>query len=115
MMDRREFTTQAVLALLAGVTITITGCGTDHQVAPTPVAPPPTDKSGVIANNHGHSVVVTSAQQTAGAAIAVDIRGEASHSHMVELTQAEVLTIRSGLQVVKESTGTGHKHMVTFN
>lgn len=115
MMDRREFTSQAVLALLAGVTITITGCGTDNQAAPTPVAPPPTEKTGAIANNHGHVAIVTSAQQTAGAAVTIDLRGTAGHTHQVELNEMDIGAIKGGLQVVKQSTGTGHTHIVTFN
>jgi hypothetical protein len=115
-LDRREFTSQAVLALLSGVAITITGCGTDNPAAPrVPPAPPVTDVTGVIANNHGHVAVITAAQQTGGAAVSVDLRGASSHTHQVELSLNDVLSIRAGAQVVKQSTGTGHTHTVTFN
>lgn len=115
-LDRREFTSQAVLALLSGVAITLTGCGSENPAAPrVPPAPPVTDVGGVIANNHGHVAIVTAVQQTGGATVAIDLRGTAGHTHQVELTIADLLDIRAGAQVAKQSSGTGHTHMVTFN
>jgi hypothetical protein len=51
-------------------------------------------------------------------AVKLDIQGTASHPHSVELTAAEVLSIRDGRQVEKASSPNpsgSHSHMVTFN
>jgi hypothetical protein len=78
---------------------------------PEPVA----DKAGTIANNHGHVAVITGAQLTAASTLALSIQGTSSHNHMLELSGDEIGQIRAGQTFTKESTGTGHKHMVTFN
>lgn len=52
-LDRREFTAPTVLALLSGVTITISGCGDDGS--PTSPSPPRGgDAVGTVSANHGH-------------------------------------------------------------
>jgi hypothetical protein len=99
--------------MLAGVTVTITGCGSDGGTAPTP---PATDKTGLIAGNHGHAATVTAAQQTAGGAVAISIQGTASHDHTLELTEAEIMRVRFGVQVVKDCVmSRNHVHTITFN
>ena len=122
--SRREFTAASVMALLAGVTITLSGCGSDSpsgpspNPTPTPTPPPATsgDKVGVVSANHGHSAVVTGAQITAAGAVSLDIRGKADHTHTVELSANEVVQIGAGTQVAKLSTTTSsHDHTVTFN
>ena len=123
--DRREFTVAAVLAALSGVTITISSCGgSDSPTSnPTPTPTPnptPTpasgDKSGSISGNHGHTAVITAAQLTAGGAVSLDIMGQATHTHTVSLSAAEVTQISQGTQVAKTSTtNDGHAHTVTFN
>jgi len=112
-IDRREFTGQALLAMLAGVTVTISGCGSENPAAPSP---PVNDKTGVIANNHGHVATITSAQQKAGGNVTLNIQGTGSHDHVLELTAAEVATIRAGLQLAKDCAMTrNHVHTITFN
>jgi hypothetical protein len=111
-IDRREFTGRALLAMLAGVTVTITGCS-ESPVAPEPAA---SDKTGAIANNHGHVATITAAQQTAGGSVTLSIQGTSSHNHELILTAAEVKTIRFGLQVVKGcEMNRNHMHTITFN
>lgn len=57
-----------------------------------------------------------SAQLTAGNAISLDIRGQATHPHTVAITQAEMVQIAGNQRVSKESTNNdGHTHTVTFN
>src|SRR5918992_196259 len=86
LITRREFTVEAVMALLAGVTITVSGCGgSDSPGAPT--SPTPTasaDVTGTISANHGHVATVTSAQITAAGMISLPIQGQATHPHTVE-------------------------------
>ena len=112
-IDRREFTGRALMAMLAGVTVTITGCGSDNGAEPSP---PVTDREGVVANNHGHVVAITAAQQWAGGNVTLTIQGTASHDHMLELTAAEVVTIRTGARLEKAcATTRNHVHTITFN
>ena len=113
-LDRREFTVLSLMAMLSGVTVTISGCGG----SPTQPTPPLTDHTGLVTGNHGHTAVVTAAQLGTGGAIKLDIQGTASHPHSVELTAAEVLSIRDGRQVEKGSSPSpsgSHSHTVTFN
>jgi hypothetical protein len=115
-LDRREFTERTVLALLSGVTITISGCGDDD----TPTGPTSpggsADVMGAVSANHGHTATITSAQLTAGNAVMLNIRGNADHPHTVELGGAEVMQVAGGQRVSKSSsTDAGHSHTVTFN
>ena len=129
-VDRRQFTLASAMAILSGVAITITdaACGgssyspSSPTPTPTPVPnPTPTpsaggDKVGQVSNNHGHEAVITAAKLTAGAAISLDIRGTASHTHTVELSAAEITSIAANQRVAKESTtDASHSHNVTFN
>ncbi len=99
-LDRRQFTQEASLAFLAGVTVTVTACGggggggsnagdsynpAGGSTTPTTTLPPaPGSKTGQISANHGHEAVITAAQLQAGGAVQIDIAATAGHSHMVE-------------------------------
>lgn len=110
-IGRREFTLQSALAVLAGATITISGCDDAN-----PAAPSGASSAGTISGNHGHSAVITSAELTARDAISLNIAGSAGHQHTVELSAAEVGQIADGMQVSKgSSTDDFHSHNVTFN
>jgi hypothetical protein len=114
-ITRRQFTRESVLAMLAGVAITITGCGDDDNDSPTG---PTTGSnvSGTISANHSHTATVTAAQITAAGAVTLDIRGQADHTHTVALTAAQVTQIGNRQQVaVASTTDAGHQHTVTFN
>ena len=115
-LDRREFTLAAAMAILSGVAITVSGCGSD--ASPSPAAPTPSggDKTGSISANHGHAATVTSAQFTAAGGITLAIQGTASHPHTVTLAASEITSIASNQRVSKESSNdSGHSHTVTFN
>jgi hypothetical protein len=121
-LGRREFTLQSALALLAGVVITVEGCGGSTS-APSPTASPApspapaaaVDVNGAISANHGHVAVVTSAQITAANALSLNIQGSATHPHSVDLTQTELASLRSRQTVTKDSTNVNnHIHTVTF-
>ncbi|HVR69820.1 MAG TPA: hypothetical protein VMT87_03160 [Vicinamibacteria bacterium] len=121
-LDRREFTLRAALAMLAGVTITVSGCGggggTGGGGSPMqPTTDPSTgDKVGNISADHGHRAVITAAELAAGGALILQIRGTADHPHTVPLTAAEVVAIRNGQRVGKASSDEDfHTHTVTFN
>ena len=117
LLTRREFTVESALAMLAGVTITISGCGDDDNATPAPT-PPATDKAGAVTTDagHTHQAVITAAQLTAGNAITVTLTCAATHTHTVALSQAELSQINAGTRVQKtSSTDNAHSHTVTFN
>jgi hypothetical protein len=115
-LTRRQFTGAAALAFLGGATITISsGCGGggSNPGGPTPGAG---DRLGVVSANHGHVAFVNAVQLQAGNGVTLDIRGEADHTHSVGLTGDEVVMIRDGGRVRKESSFNDiHTHTVTFN
>jgi hypothetical protein len=117
LLTRREFTLESALVMLAGVAITITGCGSDSP--PTNPTPPATDKTGTVSTdaNHTHTgATITAAQFTAGNAITLTLTGQATHTHTVTLSQAELSQISAGTRVQKlSSTDNNHLHTVTFN
>jgi hypothetical protein len=123
MLDRREFTLAAAMAVLSGVAITITGCGggsssSASPAAPTSSTPTPSggDKTGSISANHGHSAVITAAQLTAAGGITLNIAGTAGHNHSVTLAASEISAIAGNQRVSKESSSdNSHSHTVTFN
>jgi hypothetical protein len=112
---RREFTVASALALLGGATITITGCGGGSS-SRTTGSSGPVDVEGSIAGNHGHRAVITAAQLMAGGALRLDLdAGSAGHRHTVDLSADDVVRIRTGNAVARESTEAElHRHMVSF-
>ena len=119
-LTRREFTRESVLALLSGVVITITGCSSDSS---SPTGPSSGGGggngggvNGAVSANHGHIATATDAQINAANDVSLDIRGNADHTHTVNLTGAELTQIGNGQQVATTSTNSdGHNHRVTFN
>ncbi|HET9359014.1 MAG TPA: hypothetical protein VFO58_04655 [Vicinamibacterales bacterium] len=111
-LTRREFTVETALAMLAGVTITITGCSDD------PSSGPSGGETGTVSSSAGHShggAFISDAQLAAGAAIVLTLTGS-GHTHTASLTQAEVVQIAGGTRVVTTSTTDElHNHTVTFN
>ena len=121
-IDRRDFAREASLAFLGGITVTVGACGGGGYGSPAASsAPPPSsnaseDKLGQISANHDHSAVVLAAWLQTGGQVDLDIRGTATHSHMVSLVADAIRDMRDGKKVQKESTtGEGHTHLVTFN
>ena len=116
-MTRREFTVEAVMALLAGVTITVSGCGggsSNSPTSPTPAAS--ADVAGTVSANHGHTATITSMQVSTAGAVTLNIQGTATHPHTIALTADEVRQIGSRVQITKTSSSdAGHTHTVTFN
>ena len=121
--ERRAFTAQAILALLSGVTVTIGGCGGGGS-SPSPTSPSPNQDAGItgsVSANHGHVARITDAQLMAGNAVALGIRGGATHPHTVELSMEEVERIAARARVSKASSRDDspdagvHSHTVTFN
>lgn len=128
-IDRREFTLDAVLALLSGVTVTLVACGGGGYGGSSTSPTAPTDSStqatsadviGFISANHGHQAIITAAELLAGDAVRLNLQGQADHDHAVDLSAADIQAIRGGDTVTSESSTTAsasvgaHDHMVTF-
>lgn len=113
-LNRREFTLEAALAVLGGSTITILGCG-GYKSPSGPSGP--VNVVGEVSANHGHIAVITGAQVNAGGGVDLNIQGSATHSHIVSVSAAQIASLKSGGRVSTEST-TGdtnmHKHTVVF-
>jgi hypothetical protein len=117
LLTRREFTVEWALAVLAGATITISGCGDDDDNPTTNPSPSATNRVGTVSANHGHEVTITAAQITAGTALmSLQIQGSATHPHTINLTAAQVTSIGQNQRVsVDSTTDQAHNHTVTFN
>ena len=114
-IGRREFTTRSALAMLAGATITITGCESDSPTAPSdPMPPDDPVVSGTISSNHGHALDL-SVDQLSGGMLTFNIQGSATHAHEVALSMADLQAIAAGTRVsVDTTTDEGHSHSVSF-
>jgi len=113
LLTRREFTLESALAILSAATITIS-CGDNNNPSTTPTTT--TEKNGTVSENHGHVAVITSAQLTSPTTITLNIQGQATHNHTVDLTANEVSSIATNVRVAKvSSTDQFHSHTVTFN
>jgi hypothetical protein len=116
-LTRREFTLEAALTILAGCVITIgdAACG-DSKPSTTPTPVTPSDINGNVSANHGHVATITGAQITAGTAIvALDIRGTATHTHTLSISQGDLTALKNRQTVASLSTtDSGHSHTVTF-
>lgn len=120
--DRREFTARSLMAALGGVIVVVSGCGgggTGGGGSPTGASPMPAPTDGVsgrISANHGHVATISNAQLAAGGMVSLDIRGQATHPHTVELSAEEVTRVAGGERVVtRSSNDDSHFHEVTFN
>jgi hypothetical protein len=110
-LSRRSFLKATASTLFAGVAISLTRCS-----ASDPVSAPVTDTNGIISSNHGHQAVVTKADIEKGGTVILSIKGEAPHLHTITLTASDVVNIKSGARVMKNSTlSDDHSHSVTFN
>jgi hypothetical protein len=117
LLTRREFTLEWALAILGAATITITGCtgSGDGDIGAGPSAQPG-DKEGAITANHGHSAIIQAALLSSPTTLSLNIRGLATHPHVVDLSQSEVAAIGVNSRVIKISTfDDGHNHEVVFN
>ena len=107
---RRDFTVGALLAMLGGVSITISACGGKAGSFPSsPSAPstpaPVADMAGVISNNHGHVAVITGAQLTAASTLALSIQARRATITCSALQRRD-RQIRAGQTFTKEN---GHR------
>jgi hypothetical protein len=131
MHDHQVTVTAAQFATLAaGGAVTIqstTTVGHSHPVTVTCASSDETDAGSpdasavcannapaTIANNHGHTLTVPSADVAAATDKTYSIKGSAMHDHQVAVTAAQFATLASGGLVNIVSTNAfGHAHSVT--
>ena len=116
MGDRRMRAGRIVLACVCAAGLGVAGCGDDDNGSPTSPSPTSQGATAIISNNHGHIAALTGAEVAAGRALTIDIRGSADHSHMLELTNDEVVRLQARQRVDKNAiANNSHTHRVTFN
>jgi hypothetical protein len=121
LLDRREFTLQLVLAVLAGASIAVVpacggGGGNPSSPSPDPGGGNTNGIAGTVLSNHGHSAFIENAKLTAGNGIALDIRGDADHPHTIDLSANHVMQIAARQRVsIESTTDAAHAHTVIFN
>ncbi len=113
LMTRKTF-----CGALAGSTVALLfqACGGGGGDAAAP-APPPSGSgcTDTIAANHGHTLVIATADLDSATDKVYDIQGGAVHSHTVTLTVAQLRALKSGATVnVTSSTTAAHDHGVTI-
>src|SRR5262249_36130314 len=110
-----------ILAMVLAAVLAAAGCSDSSPSSPTKIitVQTATDVTAFISDNHGHVAVLTGAQIMAGAAVTLDIQGQALHTHTVTLTATQVGQIGAKQQVTVTSSpasvGVSHTHQVTFN
>ncbi len=70
--------------------------------------------TAAITANHGHTIMVTAADITAGVDKTYDITGGSGHMHAVTVNAAMFTMLKAGMTIMVTSTlGAGHTHAVT--
>jgi hypothetical protein len=118
-MTRKEF----LGTLIGAGALLAAGCGGDDGgggTADAPVSGKSCTMNGTttsIEANHGHVIMVSKDDVTAGVDKTYDITGTSTHSHMVTVTAANFTTLKDnpGMTVMVTSTvGGAHTHAVTI-
>lgn len=87
---------------------------TTNSVPVTPSAPH-ADKTGTISVNHGHTVVLTGAEQDAGKPVTLSLTTGSGHTHLLFLSASQVNDAASGALIGATTTVVlGHDHLITF-
>lgn len=68
-----------------------------------------------IAGNHGHALVVSKADVTAGTQKMYSIQGGSLHDHIVTLTAADFAKLAANMSVSTVSSSAGHTHTITVS
>ena len=123
-MKRKEFIKRSAFVVAAGLPIAtiLQSCGDDDSADPEDEDMEPGSTANCLDNgtnvsigaNHGHSLVVSKDDVTAGAEKTYSIRGDSAHSHDVTLTAANFQSLQQNQAVtVNSNSGSGHTHSVS--
>lgn len=141
-ITRKDFLRGTLAVAAGGLGLTTFACGDDEETTSSSAGPTSSGSGGgssststttssgmggmggnsgggctaTIAANHGHQLVVTEQDVTAGADKTYDIAGSAGHPHMVTLTSGDFGMLQNGMTVmVTSTTDTMHSHDVTVS
>lgn len=113
-----SMTRKAFCGALAGSTVVllIQACGGGGSDAPAPApGPGAAGCSDTIAANHGHTLVIATADLDSASDKVYNIQGAASHNHTVTLTVAQLRALKAGTTVnVTTTTTDAHQHDVNI-
>ena len=113
-----SMTRKTFCGALAGSTVALLfqGCGGGGSDAPAPApAPGAAGCSDMIAANHGHTLVIATADLDSATEKAYNIQGAAVHNHTVTLSVAQLRALKAGTtDNVTSSTTAAHEHAVTI-
>ena len=71
--------------------------------------------TAAITANHGHTILVSATDITAGVDKTYDIRGTSGHTHSVVVSAAMFTMLKAGMAIMVTSTvGGAHTHAVTI-
>ena len=105
-------------ALRAGMPIEVLSGGVSHKhtVTVSCMVPMPTcTPAAVIGNNHGHVLLVSADDVTAGVEKRYDVTGTSSHMHEVVVTAAMFAQLANKETVMGSTVGGSHSHDVTIS
>jgi hypothetical protein len=122
-MDRKTFIKKSLSAVaLAIPAYAVLSCSSSDDSEPA--APPQNTEancgtngtSSSIGSNHGHSIVVSAADVTAGVDKTYNIQGSSAHMHSITVSSAQFADLQNNQQVTGTSTSdSGHTHSVTIS
>jgi hypothetical protein len=115
-ITRKEFLGRLIkgAAGMAGAAM-ILGCSSDGGSADAhPTSCTMNGTTATIGSNHGHVLMVSKEDVTAGVVKTYDITGTASHAHSVTVTVAMFTTLQNNTSVMTTSTNnSNHAHDIT--
>jgi hypothetical protein len=112
-ISRKEFLMTGLTAFGVADLAATAGCGNDDgPAAPAGAGCQSSNATVVIESNHGHQLVVSSADVAAGVAKTYGIQGSATHNHEVTLSSVHFTKLKAHESITVESTPTDHTHPV---
>ena len=115
-MTRKQFLRSVVGVGVGAVGVAaLAGCGGDDGPSVDAPAAACTTASAAIGTNHGHTIIISLTDVTAGVEKTYDITGTGGHAHSVTVSAAQFTQIKNGTTLMVNSTsGAAHVHAVTF-
>lgn len=115
-MTRKQFLRSLAGAGIGAVGASVLiGCGSDNPATPDArvVSCTLNGTAVTIAGNHGHTLVVSTADIAAAADKTYNIMGTSPHTHMVTITAAQFAMLAANTSITVVSTDALHTHSVT--
>ncbi len=123
-MDRKTFIKKSLTAVaLAIPAYAVLSCSTSDDSEPAAAPPQSTGAncgtngtSSAIGTNHGHNLVVSAADVSAGVDKTYNIQGSSAHMHSVTVSAAQFASLQNNQQITATSSSdSGHTHSITIS